>query len=134
MDDQASAALARRYGAARQKPRRAQVAVLALLLLGGVAWAIWAGLAHARKEVTWQVDTFVTGARSVVISFTIHRTGDFPVTCSFRARDRDGSLVGQGSLELPVSRRPTVSSVYTLTTSATPVTGEIATCARVGSR
>ncbi|MDQ1689358.1 MAG: hypothetical protein QOK42_2333 [Frankiaceae bacterium] len=134
MDAQASAALARRYGGGPKKPRRAQVAVLALLLLGGICWAVWAGLAHAHKDVTWQVDTFATSERSVVISFTIHRSGDFPVTCSFRARGRDGAFVGHGSLELPVSRRPTVSSVYTLATSATPVTGEIDRCARVGDR
>jgi hypothetical protein len=134
MSQQANGPLAERYGRRPRRPRRWQIAVLASLVLGAVAWAVWAGLDHGTKDVTWEVTHFDTHDRDVVITFTLHRRTNVPVTCTFRARGRDGALVGEGSLDVPASRRPTVSSVYTLTTTARPVTGEIETCAPASDR
>ena len=134
MDDPASPPLSHRYGGGPARASRVRVLVPALLLVIATAWALWAGFSGNRHEITWQVDRFDTQPAQVVISFTLHRPADVPVTCTFRARGRDGAVVGTGDLTLPPSKRSTVSSVYTLATSATPVTGEIETCRRASAR
>jgi hypothetical protein len=134
MEQRANGTLADRYGTSRRRPGRAPVVVVGVLVVAALVWALWAGLHHSRAEVSWQVTSFQTHDSDVVISFTLHRRGSFAATCTFRARGRDGAQVGRGSLDIPVSRRDSVSSVYTLATSAPPVTGEIETCVRAGAK
>ena len=134
MDEEASATLGDRYGRPAERGRIVSVAVLVLLVAAAIGWALWAGLSSGSKDVTWRVDRFDTHDSDVVIGFTLTRRGDFPVICTFKARGRDGAVVGQGTQEIPVGGPPTVSSEYTLTTSAPPVTGEIADCVRSDGR
>ena len=128
MDGDARNPLAERYGRQPRRPRAAVLVGVGLALAAITAWALWAGLSHSRKDVSWEVVSFVTQADGVSITFRLHRTHNVPVDCTFRARGRDGSEVGRATVTIPPSRRSTVTTVYPLHTTTRPVSGEIESC------
>ena len=83
-----------RYGikpAARWRP------VAAVILVVGLIWLLWAGLHHARPEITFRLISFtVTDSREIFIRYeATRRDENRELTCTLVARDFDKLIVGQ---------------------------------------
>lgn len=83
-----------RYGI---KPKSAWVKYAVTLLVAGVAWVAWAGLHHARPELSHDLISFEnTDPRKPTIRYSINREdGNAVVICTLTARDFDKNVVGQ---------------------------------------
>jgi hypothetical protein len=83
-----------RYGV---KPANRWRPVAAVILGVGIIWLLWAGLHHARPEVTFRLISFsVTNDRETVIRFeATRRDASRELTCTLVARDIDKLIVGQ---------------------------------------
>ena len=67
------------------------------LLVAGVAWVAWAGLHHARPELSQDLISFENSdPRNPTIRYSINREdGNAVIICSLTARDFDKNVVGQ---------------------------------------
>lgn len=83
-----------RYGV---KPANRWRPVAGVILSVGIIWLLWAGLHHARPEVTFRLISFsVTNDRETVIRFeATRRDASRELTCTLVARDFDKLIVGQ---------------------------------------
>ena len=83
-----------RYGV---KPANRWRPVAAVILSIGIIWLLWAGLHHARPEITSRLISFtVTNDRETVIRFeATRRDANREITCTLVARDIDKLIVGQ---------------------------------------
>ena len=83
-----------RYGI---KPKSAWVKYAVTLLVAGVAWVAWAGLHHARPELSQDLISFENSdPRNPTIRYSINREdGNAVVICTLTARDFDKNVVGQ---------------------------------------
>jgi hypothetical protein len=83
-----------RYGV---KPANRWRPVAGVILSVGIIWLLWAGLHHARPEVTFRLISFsVTNDRETVIRFeATRRDASRELTCTLVARDIDKLIVGQ---------------------------------------
>jgi len=96
--------LAERYGRGRprqQTQRRILVAVLAVLVVGGLlAWGVWAAVLNADKSLSAEVSSFdVVDAHQVRVRVTAHlRDADTTGSCLLRATARDHTSVGELTL------------------------------------
>ena len=83
-----------RYGV---KPANRWRPVAAVILSIGMIWLLWAGLHHARPEISSRLISFtVTNDRETVIRFeATRRDANREITCTLVARDIDKLIVGQ---------------------------------------
>jgi hypothetical protein len=116
-----------RYGI---KPQRAWVKYAALLLVAGISWVIWAGLHHARPELSHQLISFENSdPRNPTIRYSIERrdTNAF-VICTLTARDFDKNIVGQIDDLIAAGGANTVERTVAIRTRADAVNVGIARC------
>ena len=83
-----------RYGI---KPASSWRPVAAVILVVGLIWLLWAGLHHARPEISFRLISFtVTDDRTTEIRFeATRRDENRELTCTLVARDFDKLIVGQ---------------------------------------
>ena len=83
-----------RYGI---KPDARWRPIAIVILSVGLIWLLWAGLHHARPEITYRLISFtVPNDRETVIRFeATRRDADRELTCTLVARDFDKLIVGQ---------------------------------------
>lgn len=83
-----------RYGI---KPASRWRPLAAIILVVGVIWLMWAGLHHARPEITSRLISFtVPNDRETVIRYeATRRDSDRELTCTLVARDINKLVVGQ---------------------------------------
>lgn len=83
-----------RYGV---KPANRWHPVAGAFLVIGTIWLLWAGLHHARPEITSRLISFsVTDDREIVIRYeATRRDPNRELTCTLVARDIDKLIVGQ---------------------------------------
>jgi hypothetical protein len=83
-----------RYGI---KPASAWRPVAGVILSIGLIWLLWAGLHHARPEITFRLISFtVPSDRETEIRFeATRRDVTRELTCTLVARDFDKLIVGQ---------------------------------------
>jgi len=83
-----------RYGI---KPASSWRPVAAVILVVGLIWLLWAGLHHARPEITFRLISFtVTDSREIFIRYeATRRDENRELTCTLVARDFDKLIVGQ---------------------------------------
>jgi len=83
-----------RYGV---KPAFSWRPVAAVILVVGLIWLLWAGLHHARPEITFRLISFtVTDSREIFIRYeATRRDENRELTCTLVARDFDKLIVGQ---------------------------------------
>jgi hypothetical protein len=83
-----------RYGV---KPASSWRPVAAVILVVGLIWLLWAGLHHARPEITFRLISFtVTDSREIFIRYeATRRDENRELTCTLVARDFDKLIVGQ---------------------------------------
>ena len=83
-----------RYGV---KPANRWRPVAGVILIVGIVWLLWAGLHHARPEISTSLISFsVTNDREIVIRYEVSRRDqNRELTCTLQARDLDKLIVGQ---------------------------------------
>ena len=83
-----------RYGV---KPANRWRPVAGAFLVVGIIWLLWAGLHHARPEITSRLISFnVSDDREIVIRYeATRRDPNRELTCTLVARDIDKLIVGQ---------------------------------------
>jgi len=83
-----------RYGI---KPASSWRPVAAVILVVGLIWLLWAGLHHARPEISFRLISFnVIDDRNTEIRFeATRRDENRELTCTLVARDFDKLIVGQ---------------------------------------
>lgn len=83
-----------RYGV---KPANRWRPVAASIFIVGIIWMLWAGIHHARPEITSRLISFtVTNDREIVIRYeATRRDPNREITCTLVARDIDKLIVGQ---------------------------------------
>ena len=83
-----------RYGV---KPANRWRPVAGAIFMVGIIWLLWAGLHHARPEITSRLISFtVTDDREIVIRYeATRRDPNRELTCTLLARDIDKLIVGQ---------------------------------------
>lgn len=84
----------KRYGI---KPANRWRPIAAVVLIIGSIWLLWAGLHHARPEITSRLISFqVSDDREIVIRYeATRRDSQRVLTCTLVARDLDKLIVGQ---------------------------------------
>jgi len=118
--------LRRRYPPPRL-PRPVLVGLVVLAAGVGLAWLIWAALAHATPAVSAQVSSFdITSDTSITVTMTVQRSDtSVPATCRVIAQSTDFQPVAEQEvavqpstvkladikLELTTLRRATSASV-----------------------
>ena len=83
-----------RYGV---KPANRWRPVAGVILVIGIIWLLWAGLHHARPEITSRLISFsITDDRETVIRYeATRRDSNRELTCTLVARDINKLIVGQ---------------------------------------
>lgn len=83
-----------RYGV---KPANRWRPVAGVILVIGIIWLLWAGLHHARPEITSSLISFsITDDRETVIRYeATRRDSNRELTCTLVARDINKLIVGQ---------------------------------------
>ena len=104
--------LADRYGTTSTRPNKGIVAVVVVLVAAGLAWLVWAMLAHGRPLVQSQTNGFeAVDQHTVTTRFTVvRRDADVEADCLLRAYAADHAIVG----ELNVAVGPGEPTVQTL--------------------
>ncbi|MGH3429892.1 MAG: DUF4307 domain-containing protein [Mycobacteriales bacterium] len=119
-----------RYGR-RREPGRSWRPVMVLLLIVVLAATVGVTL---RLYTTYSADVIhnhvtaftVVSDHEVHVQFTVQKDSDSAVTCSIRARARDGETVGQAEVVVPAHSPETTN--YTLVTRKKAITGEVLRC------
>src|SRR5918992_6042957 len=82
--------LEERYGKPPRWSRLIAVVVVALLATAGVAWVIWAGLAHSNPPVSAQLQAYqVRGTHATDVTLVIDRRDGDAVACQVYAVDQN---------------------------------------------
>jgi hypothetical protein len=120
--------LATRYG----RPARSRYtgpAVVALLAVVLLAWAVWAALGQSHDAVGGLVQSFrVTSPHEVSVTVQITRTSTGPVRCRLSAVAEDHSQVGETVVRIPSGPSGTRSLTTTIKTERTATTAVVAGC------
>jgi hypothetical protein len=116
-----------RYGI---KPQRTWVKYAAAFLVAGIAWVIWAGLHHARPELSQQLISFENSdPRNPTIRYSIERRDKSAVViCTLTARDFDKNIVGQIDDLIAAGGANSVERTVAIPTRADAVNVGIARC------
>ncbi len=116
-----------RYGI---KPQGTWVKYAAAFLVAGIAWVIWAGLHHARPELSQQLISFENSdPRNPTIRYSIERRDKSAVViCTLTARDFDKNIVGQIDDLIAAGGANSVERTVAIPTRADAVNVGIARC------
>lgn len=96
---------------------------------GGIALAIWFGLAASLGVPTWEtLSSKVVDNQTVTVKFTVTRPSGQPMTCHVRALAKDFSTVGSVEVKVPQSDGDTSEQSVTFRTTTRAVAGEVRTC------
>jgi len=124
--------LAERYGRTRTSKGRvvALASVLAVVLVGWVAWAGWV---HSSETVTAAVTSYsVTSETTTEVTVRIDRSSGDAVECEVYAQAADHSRVGERVLYVPAGEAGQVVTTVTVTTQREAVNGVVGDCTLVG--
>jgi Domain of unknown function (DUF4307) len=100
--DHADPMLEERYGTPPRWSRLIAVVVVALITIAGVAWVIWAGLAHSNPPVAAQLRTYdPRGQHAIEVTLVIDRSDGDPVRCEVYAQGEGQAIVGERTIEVP---------------------------------
>ncbi|HET7474628.1 MAG TPA: DUF4307 domain-containing protein [Dermatophilaceae bacterium] len=98
---------------------------------GGVAIAIWFGLAATVGRVGWtDLGYRVLDNQTVQVSYQVHRPDAERVTCTLRALDRSFGTVGTVEVVVPAGGPGTVQRTDRIRTTTRAVTGLVRECRR----
>ncbi len=106
-------------------PKKAGLAVIGLLILGGVVGYI--GWQRATPTIQGTVTSFAASNTSVVVTFEVDKPQARSATCELVAEDKKGTVVGTASVPVMAGREKNVQS-YTLQTTATANTVVVRNC------
>jgi Domain of unknown function (DUF4307) len=127
--DHADPVLEERYGTPPRWSRLIAVVVVALLVTAGVAWVIWAGLAHSNPPVSAQMRSYeVRNAHATDITLVIDRSDGDPVQCEVYAQGQDRAVVGERTIDVPAGDPGTTTVNATITTVSRAVSGVLRSC------
>ncbi len=114
-----------RYG---QRPMRWKGLAVVLLIVGG-AWLTWAGLHHARPELTSTLVSFTIDSDSTVsMRYSIDRRDpNSAIICTLVAHDFDKNVVGQIDDSIPAGAAH-VDKTTLIHTRSTAVSASISRC------
>jgi hypothetical protein len=126
--------LEQRYGRRRRRltpNQRHAVTVVALLVGTLIAYLVFR---NSETAVQSGVDDFqVTSARTVIVTFEVHKPASMAVTCVVRARNAAGAEVGRQTVAIPAGAAVAYKT-YTLATTDRAVTGEVEDCAQAPAK
>ena len=126
-NDEQAALLEQRYGPAHRRPVGVLVA-LAVVVVGLIAWLIWAGLLAANPPVRWELTGYShVSDTSVEVSFTVTKHLEDTVVCTVQARDFNNEEVGRSDISVS-NPQTSVPVDYTLKVIARPTTVEVLSC------
>jgi hypothetical protein len=116
-----------RYGekSGMSKPRKFGLAVIGLVILGGVAGYI--GWQQSHPTIQGTVTSFNVSSTSVVVTFEVDKPADKSATCTLDAKDVHDAVVGSAAVPILAGRAKNVQS-YTLQTTSTANTVVLETC------
>lgn len=91
-----------RYGAPRRGRRRLGIALVAVLVLAGLAWLAWAAVFHSNPEIRAEVTAYeITGDREARADVSLRvRDDDVSGSCLLRAVADDKTIVGERNVTL----------------------------------
>ena len=96
---------------------------------GGIALAIWFGLAASVGLPSWETYGYkVVDDQTVTVTFDVTRPEGRPLTCTVHAIARDFATVGTIDVQVPQSVSETSRETVTVRTTSRAVTGEVQTC------
>ena len=110
--DQLSPQMRERYGVGRRSAAPAVVAVLAVVVLGFVAWLTVAGEA---TRVDASLLSWDARADHATVTFSVRRAEGLETRCVLRGQDRTRADVGYAVVDLPAGD-PQVTVTYELAT------------------
>lgn len=121
--------LEERYGKPPRWSRLIAVVVVALLATAGVAWVIWAGLAHSSPPVSAQMRSYeVRNAHETDITLMVDRRDGDAVECVVYAQSENRSIVGESTIVIPAGDPGTTTAEATVTTERRAVSGALQSC------
>ena len=125
----AAARLARRYPPPRV-PRRVVVGLVAAGTTLGLAWLIWAALAHATPAVSAQVSAFdVVSDTTIAVTVTVQRDDpSVPAICRVIAQAPDFQPVAEQEVVVPASRVSLADIDLELTTLRRATSASVSGC------
>jgi hypothetical protein len=120
-----------RYGDVRPPWHRAAArAAAGALLVGGLAWVVWAGLAQADRDVRWNdVGFSISGSSAVDVTFDVIMDPGTTAVCRLEALNRQFAVVGVAEVDVGPSPERVVRLTETVRTQEQAVTGVVRTCA-----
>ena len=125
----AAARLARRYPPPRV-PRRVVVGMVAAGTALGLAWLVWAALAHATPAVSAQVSAFdVVSDTTIAVTVTVQREDPaVPAICRVIAQAPDFQPVAEQEVPVPASDIPLADIDLELTTLRRATSASVSGC------
>jgi hypothetical protein len=119
-----------RYGDVRPPWHRVAARTAAgVVLVGGLAWVVWAGLAQADRDVRWDdVGFSISGSSAVDVTFDVIKDPDTTAVCRLEALNRQFAVVGVVDVEVGPSPDRVVRLTETVQTQEQAVTGVVRTC------
>lgn len=116
-----------RYG--ERRPSRALIAGLAVVGAALLGWLIWAALAAANPDTRSAVLGFrVLDDRRVQVRFEVVADKAAAVTCSVRAQDSSGEIVGLTGVDIGPGPEDRREAETVLSTRGRAVTATVAGC------
>jgi hypothetical protein len=126
--------LEERYGKPPAWSRLIAVVIAALLVTAGVAWVIWAGLAHSSPPVSAQLRTYeVRNAHATDVTLVIERSDGDAVVCRVYAQSENRTIVGERTIDVPAGDPGTTTVEATIETERRAVSGALESCEVTGS-
>jgi Domain of unknown function (DUF4307) len=127
--DHADPMLEERYGTPPRWSRLIVVVVAALAVTAGVAWVIWAGLAHSNPPVSAQMSAYeVRNAHATDVTLVIERRDGDAVQCLVYAQGENQTVVGERTIDVPAGEPGTTSVDATIKTEQRAVSSVLDSC------
>ena len=115
-------------GASPALRRRRLVVAVAVLLAGGVGYAVWFGV-EARDQATFRSQGYdVTDDTHVEVTFTVSKPKDATAVCQVEALSSGAAQVGLASVPVGPSRTTATTVTTVVRTSERAVTGQPTAC------
>ncbi len=123
-----------RYPGTPRSQRLGVAAVVAVLVIAGAGWLLWAAFLHGSPDVTSSLRSYdVTGPHSVEATLDVHLTDPSVTgTCLLRATASDHQVVGE--LSFPVTGQSDLTLTRTVRTERRATTVELVGCTGPGQR
>ncbi len=124
-----------RYGAEpTRRSRRRTIALLAVVVLAGLALILWLGLRSAATPVRWNdVGYRLDGATSVQVTFDVIKDPDATAVCRIQALSQSHAEVGVQSVTVGPAATQVQRVTTTIPTAEQAVTVLVHSCALAAS-